>query len=163
GSRCSAARCTRWCSSGASTARTGSDELLAPLSRRRPSAATTPPRPGPATYRLRTLSARSSPAEGPSRSCADSLRFRVVSSRRRRGRDGERAVGRGRRAGDDDHRAGPVPAPDRLTMGRRGSGRRRIRSVAGQASVELVSLLPLVVVVGLAVGQLLLAGAASEL
>ena len=35
--------------------------------------------------------------------------------------------------------------------------------MAGQASVELVSLLPLVVVVGLAVGQLLLAGAASEL
>jgi hypothetical protein len=35
--------------------------------------------------------------------------------------------------------------------------------VAGQASVELVSLLPLIVVVGLAVGQFLLAGAASEL
>jgi len=42
-------------------------------------------------------------------------------------------------------------------------GWRRIRSATGQASVELVSLLPLVAVVGLAVAQLLLAGTSAEL
>jgi hypothetical protein len=41
--------------------------------------------------------------------------------------------------------------------------RRRVRSVSGQASVELVALLPLAALVALAIGQLLAAGAAREL
>ena len=40
---------------------------------------------------------------------------------------------------------------------------RRIRSARGQASVELVAMLPLLVAVALALGQLLAAGAAREL
>jgi hypothetical protein len=41
--------------------------------------------------------------------------------------------------------------------------RRRVRGSAGQATVELVGVLPLAVLVALAVGQLLAAGAAREL
>jgi hypothetical protein len=43
------------------------------------------------------------------------------------------------------------------------SGRDRIRSAGGQATVELVGALPLAVLVALAAGQLLAAGAAREL
>jgi hypothetical protein len=39
----------------------------------------------------------------------------------------------------------------------------RVRSAAGQASVELVALLPLAALVALAIGQLLAAGSAREL
>jgi hypothetical protein len=41
--------------------------------------------------------------------------------------------------------------------------RARARSVLGQASVELVALLPLTALIALAIGQLLAAGAAREL
>jgi hypothetical protein len=41
--------------------------------------------------------------------------------------------------------------------------RRRVSSVSGQASVELVALLPLAALIALAIGQLLAAGAAREL